>query len=128
MKKEETKLSLKWIKNLTRACSDRSERIHLDKIHGENYQTWGMSDYIGCWRGKFVAIEFKIYPNIAHKKQIDYLVDIIDSGGIGFIVEFKKLFEITPLSQINLYQFSQEYMTLLKAESSKKELIYTFNY
>jgi hypothetical protein len=86
--KLETKLANKWIKALRQSCSNHRERIEIFKVHGDPYQQHNISDWVGCFRGRFVGIEFKVAPNECTRGQIDFLCDIIESGGIGLIIEF----------------------------------------
>ena len=45
----------------------------------------GVSDILGCFRGKFLAIEVKVPGNEATDIQKQFLQNIIDSGGIAFV-------------------------------------------
>ena len=53
-KKPETKISNKVLPRL------RAEGGWWVKIHGGAFQATGIPDIIGCWKGRFVAIELKV--------------------------------------------------------------------
>lgn len=86
-RKLETKLGIDFISNLRLQFSERGERLKIFKTHGGEFQR-DISDYIGCYNGRFIAIEFKVFPNNATHGQLDFLSTIIECEGIGFIVEF----------------------------------------
>ena len=46
----------------------------------------GVSDILGIYRGKFLAIEVKSGRGRATKEQSDFLREVHDHGGYGFIV------------------------------------------
>ena len=49
------------------------------------YRRKGVSDILGIWKGKFVAIEVKIKGRYATKEQEEFIEDVNKSGGIGLI-------------------------------------------
>lgn len=133
MSVRESAKAYEWIKNLRMAVSMKSEMIVLNNIHGEAYQITGLSDYIGCWRGRFLAIEFKVYPNTMTSKQQDFLMDILEAGGIAMLVEFHPRPNITKVSdnveyfnREGLYVKGQEYQSLIKALNPEGQMIYKF--
>ena len=90
MPKSETTQSNRFLSNLTRSVRLHNERIKTIKIHGGPYQETGISDHIWCYEGRFVAIEFKVWPHKPEGRQLDFLVDIIAVGGYGGIITFIK--------------------------------------
>src|SRR4249920_2367065 len=105
MPKSETVLANKFLSNLKLSVSEHGERITIRKIHGEVYQATGISDWIGCWKGLFIAIEFKVFPDILRQNQLDFLTDIVECGGIAISVSFR-----TAMPKI--YSWGQEYQIL----------------
>ena len=49
------------------------------------YRRNGVSDILGIWRGKFLAIEVKTEKNYPSKEQKLFIADVIKHGGIAFI-------------------------------------------
>ncbi len=45
----------------------------------------GTSDIIGCYRGRYFAIEAKVYPNKPTEEQERFLDDVWRAGGIAFV-------------------------------------------
>jgi penicillin-binding protein-related factor A (putative recombinase) len=45
----------------------------------------GTSDIIGCYRGRFFAIEAKVAPNVATPDQLEFLEDVRMAGGLGCV-------------------------------------------
>ena len=65
---------------------------HFTKIHGGPYQTAGISDIIGCYRGRYIAVEVK---DAKHKSapnggltplQMKFLAEVRAAGGLEIIV------------------------------------------
>jgi Holliday junction resolvase len=56
------------------------------KIHGSEYQERGTPDVLGCWRGRFVAVEFKQPGENPTKIQLKFLNEIVAAGGIVSVV------------------------------------------
>ena len=73
--KPETLLSEKVLSRL------RAEGGHWDKIHGGPYQLGGISDVLGCWKGRYIAIELKMPGKVPTRLQGLFLNDVYDSGG-----------------------------------------------
>ena len=48
---------------------------------------WGANavDFICCVRGRYVAIETKIWPRKATPRQLNFLRNVRNAGGIGFV-------------------------------------------
>ncbi len=59
----------------------------------------GISDIIGCWRGRFLAIEVKSKSKPT-QFQLDFLYEINSRGGIGFVAynleDVIKLLKVEP--------------------------------
>lgn len=57
----------------------------------------GVSDILGCYRGKFIAIEIKTGKDKLRPEQIGFLKSIDDHGGVAMVVkefnEFKDIWE-----------------------------------
>ena len=82
--KPETKLSQKVLTRL------RAEGGWWAKIHGGVFQVAGIPDILGCWEGRFVAIELKVGKNEATLLQGTTLNKLIDCGaraGVAYDVE-----------------------------------------
>lgn len=45
----------------------------------------GVSDILGIYKGKFMAIEVKSAKGNPSPEQVSFLADVIRAGGIGFI-------------------------------------------
>ena len=62
------------------------------KIHGGPMQPAGISDIIGCLRGRFVAIEVKVAGRQTQKNgglsalQMKFLADVENAGGLAVVV------------------------------------------
>lgn len=82
--KPETKLVQKILLRL------RAEGGKWSKIHGDPYQEAGISDILGCYKGRFIAIEVKCPGNTPSGLQKKYIADIVASkgyAGIAFTVQ-----------------------------------------
>lgn len=74
----------------------RVPRSYFFKVHGAASQVTGISDFIGCWNGRFVAIELKAPSNpkglTPRQKRFQDLIKA--AGGIAFeartVTEVKK--------------------------------------
>jgi hypothetical protein len=120
MNKLETELGNKFINNLKKQVTEHQERIKIFKVHGGQYQERDISDWIGCFRGKFVAIEFKVAPNEVEGRQLDFLIDIMDCEGISIIIDFVNTRPIE-------YSWGQEYSILNTSFNTKGKCHYCFN-
>ena len=133
MSQSEAMLAREWVKNLTRQVSERVERIKITNIHGDAFQET-VSDYICCYKGRFIAIEFKIHPNTCTDRQMNFLVDVLESGGVAMIVEFHKRPAIAVkdpqarfgYNQDGYFYYGQELASIIKAMNETKDLIYKF--
>ena len=45
----------------------------------------GTSDIVGCFKGRYIAIEAKIAPNKTTLAQEEFLQKVRDAGGIAFV-------------------------------------------
>lgn len=58
-------------------------------FHWKVYQTLGaqrgVSDIIGCHKGRFFAIELKAPKGTASPDQLQFVEDVKRAGGIGFV-------------------------------------------
>jgi penicillin-binding protein-related factor A (putative recombinase) len=88
MEKLETKLSKKWIDELKKEVSEKGEHIKCIKIHGNPMQERGISDYLICYKGKFIAIEFKTENRNLTDYQLEFGTRIKDVEGIFIIITF----------------------------------------
>lgn len=66
-------------------------------------------------------MEFKVAPNEFEQRQIDFLVDVIECGGVGIMLEFVK---DRPIA----YSWGQEYSILVTSFMARKKCHYHFNY
>ena len=109
MTKLETICSSKWIDNLRKQFSLRGNRIKVFKTHGESYQMFGLSDYLGTiylkdmpeFQGRTLAIEFKTYDEPVSPTQLDFLVEVLELKGIAMVVRFGD--EYNPTSEYNSF-------------------------
>ena len=120
MTKLETELSSKWILNLKKQCSAVGERIKVFKIHGGSYQDPGISDWLGCYQGIFLAIEFKV-DDSPTDAQYSFLADIYETKGIAMIINFKNTKPVE-------YSWGQERQVLNISFSNRKQCVYIFSY
>lgn len=82
--KPETKLSQKVLTRL------RAEGGWWVKIHGGVFQVSGIPDILGCWKGRFVAIELKVgnrEPTELQKNTINLLIDCGAYAGVANCIE-----------------------------------------
>jgi hypothetical protein len=45
----------------------------------------GAVDFIMCYKGRYVATETKVHPNTMTVLQQDFLLDVIQAGGVGIL-------------------------------------------
>jgi len=65
-------------------------RSFFFKVHGGPYQIAGLPDIIGCYSGRFVAIEVKRPGNTPTKLQLAIMKKLADAGatvGVAYSVE-----------------------------------------
>jgi glycine cleavage system H lipoate-binding protein len=57
------------------------------KIHGGDspYQEVGISDILGCYLGRFVAIEFKTPGGELSRRQKRFLEEVVRAGGYALV-------------------------------------------
>jgi len=48
----------------------------------------GVSDLIGCVRGRYVALEAKVHPNVCTPLQEAFLTDTVVNGGLAAVVVY----------------------------------------
>ena len=96
-------LAAKYIDQLRLESTTYNKSIKIFKIHGGQYQTISIPDYIGSYGGIFLAIEFKVFPEKIKGGQRDFLLDLARSGavaiGLTFIENWKS--SISPLGLLN---------------------------
>ena len=67
------------------------------KTHGGAYGRAGISDIIGCYKGRFVALEVKNAKGKATAIQLYFLDQVYAAGGVGGVVrcvdDVKKIIE-----------------------------------
>lgn len=56
------------------------------KVHGSLMQQRGLPDVIGCWEGRFLALEVKVPGEKPTPLQTLTLHEIAESGGIAAVV------------------------------------------
>ena len=68
------------------------------KVHGGPYQTAGIPDIVGCWKGRMFALEVKAQRGVATVLQTKTLEKIAEAGGVSGVVrsldEAKELFRV----------------------------------
>lgn len=60
------------------------------KVHGGPFQAAGIPDIIGCWKGRFIAIELKIPGEVPTRLQSINLESLKKAGakvGVAYSVE-----------------------------------------
>lgn len=87
MNKRETVLSKRYIDKLRTQLASHHDHILLSKIHGNEFQE-RMVDYIGCYKGRFIAIEFKVDDGEVTDSQADYLIRASRNQGLGMVIRF----------------------------------------
>lgn len=55
------------------------------KVPGRRLARTGISDLLGIYKGKFLAIEVKSEKGKATDEQLRFLCDVVEEGGIGFV-------------------------------------------
>lgn len=55
------------------------------RINKSKYLRNGISDILGIWKGQMLAIEVKVLGNKPTEEQKNFIKDVNESGGIGFI-------------------------------------------
>lgn len=93
-----------------------------EKIHGSGYQRAGISDLIGCHRGRFIAIEVKTpkTKNNVSELQKKFIRDVQEAGGIAFVA-----WDVDMVKEVMEKEFKGENKTCLKKgiKSSTKKII-----
>ena len=79
----ETLWSKKWINNFKQQCAEIGIYIKCIKIHGHDTQERGISDYLICYEGKFIALEFKTINGRLNSYQDNFLQEVYHSGGVA---------------------------------------------
>lgn len=100
-KKPETKLSNQVLPRL------RAEGGWWVKIHGGPFQAAGIPDILGCWRGRFIAIELKTPeggPSELQKRAMDTIH--ICGGRTGLATTVDEALDIRDGK--NVYQMFQK--------------------
>lgn len=62
------------------------EDSYFWKARGDPRQQKGVSDLIGCYHGRFYALEFKIRKNKPTLYQIEFMRKIKRAGGRAYVV------------------------------------------
>ena len=52
---------------------------------GTGFGTNGIPDIIGCYKGRFIAIELKAGKGVASSAQLEFIRRVNEAGGIGFV-------------------------------------------
>ena len=55
------------------------------RTNKDPFRRKGVSDILGIWQGRFLAIECKIKGKYPTKEQKEFLKDVVDQGGIGIL-------------------------------------------
>lgn len=63
------------------------------KVHGNPYQRGGISDNLGVWVGKFIAVEIKMLGNNNPTPRQQFFIDDVNrAGGIAFHYVYNPMF------------------------------------
>jgi len=85
----ETYLSRRWIKKLLHQCAAAGEKILILNTQGKSALPRGVSDYLLCYRGRWISLEFKVADD-GESKLSDYQQEFLSSttlaGGIAWVV------------------------------------------
>lgn len=73
-----------FVAKIKRYLKDRG--AYCEKIWGGGFQSAGIPDIIGCYRGYFIAIEAKVGNNQPSEIQKIKIKNIIKSGGFAKVV------------------------------------------
>lgn len=70
-----------------RTWLNKQPHSYFFKVHGATSQVTGISDLIGVWQGRFVAIEVKDphNPGGATPRQLLFIGRVIKAGGTAFV-------------------------------------------
>ncbi len=86
------------LKNKVSAYLKTVPALWFFKVHGSWFQKMGIPDMIGCWQGRFFALELKIEGNLPTPIQSHTIQKIKEAGGIVGVCytleDVKKLFEV----------------------------------
>ncbi len=89
---KEITLSKKWIKNFKAQCSEIGIFARTINIHGHASQERGISDYLVCYEGKFIAIEFKTVLGKTTSYQQNFLDEVYHAGGVALVIYVAKTY------------------------------------
>jgi len=95
--RDETIWSKKWISHFKKQCSNAGIFTKAIKIHGHPMQERGVSDYIICYEGRYIAIEFKTNEKTLDDYQSNFLEEIYVSGGMAMAIWVHKEYYIVEL-------------------------------
>ncbi|MGW8177832.1 MAG: VRR-NUC domain-containing protein [bacterium] len=56
------------------------------KYHAGQYASRGVSDLLFCIHGRFVAVEVKTETGKATPLQINFINNVIQAGGLGYVI------------------------------------------
>lgn len=59
----------------------------VEKTHGNDYTRIGMPDLVGCFRGRYIAIEVKAPGKKATPAQLRVLEEIRAAGGLAYVMD-----------------------------------------
>jgi Holliday junction resolvase len=74
----------------TRQLRKELDKIGLFRKIATGMQSAGISDLLGCVKGRYVAIEAKIRPNQATPLQQMFLTEVSQNGGLAVLAEYDK--------------------------------------
>lgn len=84
----------------------RDRGAYCEKIWGGGFQSAGIPDIIGCYRGYFIGIEAKVGNNKPSEIQKAKIKMINDAGGFAKVVwkldEVKELLDLIDNINVNL--------------------------
>lgn len=92
MSRDETRWSKDWIKNFKKQCSEKGIYVKTLNVHGHSMQERGVSDYLICYEGRYIAIEFKTVQGKPTSYQQNFLDEVYYAGGVALVVYLAKTY------------------------------------
>ena len=103
--------SKKWINNFKQQCAERGIYAKCIKIHGHDAQERGISDYLICYEGKFIALEFKARNGSLTSYQDNFLQEVYHSGGVsitGWVTKTYFHLQVVPYDVMGIQLYGTE--------------------
>lgn len=84
------------VKNKVRALLEQAG-VWFTPVVASGYSRAGIPDYVGCWRGRFLAIECKAGKGRTTKLQKREIASIKAAGGLALVINEKNIDELRTL-------------------------------